>query len=43
MSVPWQQIAILVAQTLFLAGTILLLFRLRARSGTAPGQPGVAG
>ncbi len=36
MNVPWQQIAILIAETLFVAGAILLLFKLRARLGLLP-------
>ena len=36
MNVPWQQIAILVVETLFVAGVILLLFRLRSRLGLLP-------
>ncbi len=36
MSVPWQQIAILVAETFFVAGVIVLLFRLRSRLGLLP-------
>ncbi len=36
MSVTLQQIAILVAEPLFVAGVIVLLFRLRSRLGLVP-------